>query len=130
MRHAAVLMSALLAFGAGTAHAVQTSLGLEAVDEALRLIRSSGSSEQARFNSPYRVNVATGAVDYLEVVTPFRRMVLAGSIRAAAGDRGFSQRQALELLRESGDRLDLYLELTFHPLNTYVTIPEYGVTME
>ena len=49
MRHAAVLMSALLAFGAGTADAVQTNLGLEAVDEALRLIRSSSSSaERAR----------------------------------------------------------------------------------
>ena len=130
MRDAALVMSVVLAFGSAIAGAVQTNLGLEAVDEALRFIRSSSShAEQARFHGPYRVNVATGGIDYLDVVTPFRRIVLAGSIRAAAGDRGFTQQQAIELLRESGERLDLYLELTFNPLNTYVTMPEYAVTM-
>lgn len=126
----AVGMSVILAGWMGVASArVQTDLDLAAVDDALTMIRSGGASDRARFHERYRVTVGKAPLDYLDVVTPFRRIVLAGSARAAAGDRSFGQRQALEMLKTSGGRLDIYLELTFHPLNTYISIPDYEVTL-
>jgi len=120
----------LLSVVTGTAlTAVQTNVDLLAIDEALMLIRSGSLSELARFNELYRVKVEKAPVDYLEVVTPFRRIVLTGSARAAAGDRGFGQRQAIELLAEAGDRLDVYAEITLNPLNTYIGVPEYVVAL-
>ena len=120
----------LLSVVAGTAlTAVQTNVDLLAIDEALMLIRSGSLSELARFNELYRVKVEKAPVDYLEVVTPFRRIVLTGSARAAAGDRGFGQRQAIDLLAEAGDRLDVYAEITLNPLNTYIGVPEYVVAL-
>ena len=110
--------------------AVQTDVGLDAIDDALALIRSGSAEEHARLNAPYRVTIGKEPLDYLEVITPFRRIVLTGAARLAAGDRGFGQRQAIELLATDGERLDIYAELTFHPLNTYIGVPPYGLTLE
>ena len=107
--------------------AIQRHPGLEGVDEALRFIRTSTPAERARFNREYRVLVGRPPVDYLEVVTPFRAVVLAGSARAAAGDRSFGQRLALELLKGMGDTDAVHAELTFHPFNTFIGVPPYTV---
>jgi hypothetical protein len=60
-------------------------------------------------------------------VTPFRRIVLAAQARAGAGDRRWGQREAIEIEAASPRQIDLYAELTFHPLNTYVLVPLYKV---
>jgi len=120
----------LLATASTTAiDAVQKNLDLPAIDEALLLVRSGTPAELTRFNQPYRVTVAKAPVDYIDVVTPFRRIVLAGSARRALGDRSFGQRQALDLVAESGARLDVYVEMTFHPQNTYIGVPAYDVAL-
>jgi hypothetical protein len=121
---AVVLMVAPIALTA-----VQKNLDFMAVDEALMLVRSGTPSELARFNQPYRVTVGAAPVDYLEVVTPFRAIVLAGSAKRAVGDRSFGQRQALDMLQESGSSLDVYVEMTFNPLNTFIGVPEYQVAL-
>ena len=121
-----VLMLSVLT---ATSAAVQTDVDLLAIDEALMLIRSGGQAEVARFNEPYRVKVEKAPVDYLEVVTPFRRIVLSGTARAAVGDRSFGQRQAIDLLAASGGRLDVYAELTLNPLNNYIGVPDYVVAL-
>lgn len=122
---AVLILSVLTA----TAAAVQTDVDLLAIDEALMLIRSGSSSELARFNELYHVKVEKAPVDYLEVVTPFRRIVLTGTARATVGDRSFGQRQAIDLLAESGGRLDVYAELTLNPLNNYIGVPDYVVAL-
>ena len=124
--HAAVFLMAAAPIALG---AVQTHLAFMAVDEALMLIRSGTPSELTRFHQPYRVTVAKAPVDFLDVVTPFRAIVLAGSARRAVGDRSFSQRQALDMLQESGERLDVYVEMTFNPLNTFIGVPDYDVAL-
>jgi hypothetical protein len=129
MRQAGCTVLMLSVVTATTIVAVQTDVGLDAIDEALMLIRSGSASELARFNEPYRVKVEKAPVDYLEVVTPFRRIVLSGSARAAAGDRSFGQRQAIDLLADGGGRMDVYAELTLNPLNTYIGVPEYVVAL-
>jgi hypothetical protein len=129
MRQAVLAVITMSVAGATTLLGVQTDVDLAAIDEALTLMRSGSQRELAQFNEPYRVTVEKAPVDYLEVVTPFRRIVLAGVARAAAGDRSFGQRQAIESLAEGGERLDVYAELTLSPLNTYIGVPDYTLAL-
>ena len=53
--------------------------------------------------------------------------MLAAQARARAGDRRFGQREALEIEAAAPRQIDLYAELTFHPLNTFVLVPSYRI---
>src|SRR5262245_22832799 len=124
----ATVFVALVASQASTG-AVQTTVDFAAIDEALTLARVSTDTARARFHEAYRLIAARAPVDYLEVVSPFRRIVLAAQQRAAAGDRTFGQRQAIEILAKAGNQIDIYVEMTFNPLNTYIGVPEYEVVL-
>jgi hypothetical protein len=129
MRRLAVAILMMLVVSWNAPRAIQTNMDLRAIDEALILGRTAIERERARFHEPYRLKVGRAPVDYIELVTPFRRIVLAVQERAALGDRGFGQRQAIELLASAEDQLDVYAELTFHPLNTYIGVPDYEVAL-
>jgi len=124
----AAVLVALVALQAATG-AVQTPVDDAAIDAALTLARVSSDTARARFHDAYRLIAARAPVDYLEVVSPFRRIVIAAQQRAAAGDRSFGQRQALEILGKAGGQIDVYVEMTFNPLNTYIGVPEYEVVL-
>ena len=126
-RIASVLV--MLAVSWTAPRAVETNLDLRAIEEALALGRTGIAVERTRFHDPYRVYVAKAPVDYFEVITPFRRIVIAAQGRAAIGDRGFGQRQALDIIATAGERLDIYIELTFHPLNTLIGVPAYEIAL-
>jgi hypothetical protein len=109
--------------------AFDTMLDPEEIQQAIAIGQSRLAQEHDRFHRPYRVMVGKAPVDYVEIVTPFRRIVVAAEVGATGGDRRFGQRQALELLAASGNQIDIYVELSFHPLNTFVGVPEYQVTL-
>ena len=73
--------------------------------------------------------VSRPPIDYIDIVTPFRRVVLAAETLARLGDRRFGQAEALKLLDATSLQLGVYVELTFHPLNTYVGVPDYRVKL-
>ena len=127
-RRTTAVLAVLVLFGA-TSRAVQTDVDLRAIEEALTLGRTGIAVERTRFHDPYRIYIAKAPVDYIEIVTPFRRIVLAAQGRAAIGDRGYGQRQALDMLATTGDQLDVYVELTFHPQNNYIGVPRYDVLL-
>ena len=127
-RLAVALVSAALAAAAPPrVGAVDLRLDPATISQALSLGQTAITSDQTRFHQPYRVDVSRPPVDYVEVVTPFRRIVLAAQARARAGDRRWGQRQAIELEAASPGQIDLYAELTFHPLNSFVLVPAYRV---
>jgi hypothetical protein len=68
-------------------------------------------------------------VDWIDVITPYHRVELAAETNARTGSRQVGQREALEMLREAPNQIDLIVELTFHPLNTFVGVPLYQVAM-
>jgi hypothetical protein len=68
-------------------------------------------------------------IDYIEIVTPFRRVALAAETRARLGERVLGQRDALTILGDVPERVDLVVELTFHPQNTYIGVPAYEVRL-
>jgi hypothetical protein len=128
-RRAAVTILLLALCGAAP-YTAQLDLDSRAIDEAIAIGQSRLAAERTRYHEPYRLIVARPPVDYIDVVTPFRRIVLGAQARAEIGDRGFGQRDALELLAAAPDQVDLRIELTFHPLNTYIGVPDYRVTIE
>ena len=127
-RLAAVVAAAAMAGTAATrVHAIDLRLDPAAISQAISLGQTSIAGDVTRFHQPYRLDVSRAPVDYVEVVTPYRRIVLAAQARARAGDRRWGQRQAIELEAASPGQVDLYAELTFHPLNSLVMVPLYRI---
>lgn len=123
-----LIVALLLAATAGTG-AVELTLTPRALAEAIDIGQSRIDAFRRRFHQPYRIAVARPPVDYIDVVTPFRRVALAAGTRARLGDRMFGQREALAALAAAPEQIDLLVELTFHPMNTYVGVPAFGVEL-
>lgn len=113
----------------GAISAVQPTLDNRALFDAIGIGQSRLERERVAFHQPYRLRVARPPVDWIDVITPFRRVVLAAEARARVGDRVFGQREALAVLSDAPGQIDLVVELTFHPQNTLVGIPPYGITL-
>ena len=129
MRRRVFLLLVLGLWASSGFDAAQRMLTLRDVDEAILLGQTRIDADRARFHAPYRIPVNQAPVDYVDVVTPYRRVVLAADEQARFGNRSFGQRQALELLNAADGQFDFITELTFHPLNTFVTMPAYDVTL-
>jgi hypothetical protein len=117
------LLTAIL-FG-GVAGAYDPSLDPREVSEAVAIGQSRIESARLRFHQPYRLPVNRVPIDHIDVVTPFRRVVLTAEAEVRAGNRLFGQREALAMLSGDGGRVQLFIEMTFHPLNTFVGVPAY-----
>jgi hypothetical protein len=110
--------------------AYSPTLDQRAVDDAIAVGQSYSDAVRDRFHLAYRVHVAKAPVDFVEVITPFRRLVLAAEDRARIGQRYLSQRDVAGVLAAQAEAIDVAVEMTFHPLNTYVGVPDYEVTLE
>lgn len=109
--------------------AVQMTLDPKAISEAMALGQSRSEKDRRGFHAPYRMPVNKAPIDFVEVVTPFRRVALHAEAHARIGDRSFNQRQAFELLAAAPADVEVLVELTFHPQHTYVGVPPYVVSL-
>jgi hypothetical protein len=105
------------------------TLDPRAISEAIALGQSRVDANRARFHAPYRMSVARAPIDSIEIVTPFRLVAMHAESRARTGDRSFGQRQAFEILSASPAELEVWVDLTFHPQNTFVGVPPYEVAL-
>ena len=129
MAHTAARTLVALLLGAAAARGYDAALDPQELIDAIRIGQSSTASTRAGFHRPYRLSVARAPIDFIDIVTPFRRVELAAEERARLGDRSFGQRDAAAVAGEHGTGLVVFVELTFHPLNTYVGVPPYVVRM-
>jgi hypothetical protein len=123
------IVGILLGLAGAALAAFEPMLDLRSIDEAIALGQTRIERERARFHTPYRFTVNRAPIDSIEVITPFRRIVLAAEERVRIGDRLFGQRQALEVLRRAEGVLDISVEATFHPHNVYIRVPDYRVVL-
>ena len=107
--------------------AVELDLGPRTVLDAIAIGQSAFDADRLRFHAPYRVDVRLAPLDSLDVVTPFRRVVIASELRARAGDRRFGQRDGLAIADKYARQISVHAEFTFHPQNTLVLVPGYTV---
>jgi hypothetical protein len=108
---------------------MQPTLDRRAIEEAIQIGQSHRDSDRARFHAAYRLTVSRSPVDWIDVITPYHRVAIAAEERARLGNRVFGQKEAYAALATAPNLLELLVELTFHPLNTYVGVPAYDVTL-
>jgi hypothetical protein len=84
-------------------------------------------SERARFHQAYAVPVTDPTIEHLEVVTEFRRAVLWAEEQIRRGDHMFGVRQAESALSRWHGKVTIEARLRFHPMNTFVMVPDYDV---
>jgi hypothetical protein len=122
-----ILCGVILA--AGAVSGFERSLDLPLINAATAIGESRVESVRTQYHRPYRVRVARPPVDYIDVVTPFRRIVLIAEDRARTGARPLGQRETLDAAGDRVSLVEFIVELTFHPLNTYVGVPLYEVEL-
>ena len=124
-----VVAVAVLAAFTVAVNAFEPSLDPRSLSDAIDLGLSRIDDVRSRFHTAYHIDVMQPPVDYIEVVTPFRRIALDAEARTRAGERLYGQREALATLGDNPSRLDIVVELTFHPLNNYVGVPAFTVSL-
>ena len=126
-----LLWTIVLAALAGSAlEGFERTLDRRAIEVARAIGLAPLEADRRQFHAAYHIEVGEPPVDYLEIVTPFRRVVLAAEQAAQATGRGITQREAFEALGDDPRQVDLIVELTFHPLNTFIGVPAYDVELE
>ena len=111
-----------------TAAGFEQALDLRSIDDAIAIGQSSIEAVRTRYHQPYRIQVARPPIDYIEIVTPFRRVVLLAEERVQLGARLF-QREAIAALGNRSGVVEVLVGMTFHPLNAFVGVPEYDVEL-
>jgi hypothetical protein len=110
-----------------TVVAFEATLDPRAMEQAIALGLTRIDADRVRFHQPYRIAVNRAPVDWIDVITPFRRVVIETETRTRAGARLLGQREAIEALGPTPNQLAINVELTFHPLNTFIGVPTYEV---
>ena len=124
-----LLVAVLLA--GNTASGLEPAITPRLIDEAIDSRPSRGSSQFIpRFHQPYRLQVARPPFDYIDVVTPFRRVVLNTEERTNLGIRGVTNREAADALGTAAGVVEIRVEMTFHPQNVFIGVPGYDVELD
>ena len=128
MGRTGLLVAGLLAVASAVA-AFEQALDPASLAEAVQIGQTTIEETRSNFHAPYRVEVMQPPVDAVDVVTPFRRVALDAEAHKRAGGRLYGQREALAALGDNPSRVDVVVDFTFHPLNNYLGVPPYTVTL-
>jgi hypothetical protein len=119
----------LLAFAAFGSLLI-TSMGGAEMERALSLSRAR-DGERQQFHRRYLFDLPGPVVTQIEVVTPFRRLVLIGEDHVARGDSMFTRglREAEAAIKPMRDLVTIRATLRFNPLNTFIESPPYSLAL-
>jgi hypothetical protein len=112
--------------------AINLNLSPLDIDRALTIGRAS-DTERARFHAPYITTLADNpVVQRIEIVTELRRYVLFAESEIKKGERlnAHSVRLATEAVAPWKNRVSIVAHLRFHPLNTYVDVPQIQIELD
>jgi hypothetical protein len=129
------LIAAALLLSRAPAAAVTDVLTERDIAHALSIANGSEAS-RALFHAPYLVAVDDPLIEHLEIVTEFRRFVLAAEEQLKRGNwmmarGGFDQKgQTInDVLQPLAGQVSLRARLRFHPQNNYVTLPAFDILL-
>ncbi|MEZ5291259.1 MAG: hypothetical protein R2745_09260 [Vicinamibacterales bacterium] len=124
---AAASFSMAVALAAGPAGgALETDIGLEAIDHAIAFAQQAERAERQAFHDGYD-RFPGDAVRRVSLVSEYRRVVLLVEEKRRLLDRGYGRRQMIDALRPWRGLLEVIVELQFHPQNTYIGVPPVDV---
>jgi hypothetical protein len=129
------LVAAALLLGHAPIGAVTEVMTESDIAYALNIANGSDAT-RALFHAPYRVVIDDPLVEHLEIITEFRRFVLAAEDQLKSGNwmmakGGFDQkgRTLKDRLRPLGGQVSIRARLRFHPHNNYVTLPAFDILL-
>jgi hypothetical protein len=132
MRSVQALLGALLAalLLQSAARAIIVAPTRSDVERALKLAQAR-ELQRAAFHKPYLLQPGHPELEQLEVITEYRRYVLAVEEQLRMGNWLFAQspRDAQEKLTPWRERLTLVARLRFHPQNVLIGIPPYEIRL-
>ena len=130
-----LLVAAALLLGRTPTVAVTEVMTDTDIAQAFTIANGSESS-RALFHASYRITVDDPLVEQLEVITEFRRFVIAAEEQLKAGNwmmarGGFDHkgRTVKDLLRPLSGQVAIRATLRFHPQNSYVTPPAFDILL-
>jgi hypothetical protein len=125
-----VLAVALAVPAARAIDAIDLDVNAGKIEAGLRIARGSESG-RAAFHRPYQFATNDPSVERVEVITEYRRLVLMGEERIAAGDRMFGQggRMVEDAMRPWRRRVAVAARVRFSPQNAYVTPPPVEIVL-
>jgi hypothetical protein len=106
--------------------------------EIAHALNIANGSEASRglFHAPYNVAIDDPLIEHVEVITEFRRFVLAaeeqlknGNWMMARGGYDTKGRTLKDLLRARAGQVSIRAQLRFHPHNNYVTLPPFDILL-
>jgi hypothetical protein len=121
-------LAGILSVGTGRG-AINVALSQGDIARALN-IASESEQVRARFHAPYVIPVNDSTVEQVDVITEFRRYVMAAEDQAklgnwilAQGGTDLSGRRITDMVLPWKSRVSIRTRLRFHPQNTYGDIP-------
>ncbi len=109
--------------------AVEANLTTQGVDDAIVFARMAGRGARQEFHDRYARAVGAAPVNRISIVSEYRRVVLRAEEHIRLGDRNYSVRQMTSDLNPWRGLLEVIVELSFHPQNTYVGVPLIDVLL-
>ena len=133
-----IILRALLSVGALlSVPAGSSGIDIDVTDADFRravTIASSSENVRARFHESYRVPVNDSTVEQIEVITEFRRFVMASEDESLLGNwmiarGGFDSkgRTLTQVLQPFRGRVSIRTRVRFPPLHAYVAMPVVDV---
>jgi hypothetical protein len=133
MRAILAVVSAVLVFMSVPLAGVTEVMTEADVAYALNIANGSDAT-RALFHAPYRIAIDDPLIQHLEVITEFRRFVLAaedqlkgGNWMMARGGFDTKGRTLKDLMRPFGGQVSIRAQLRFHPQNSYITLPAFDI---
>jgi hypothetical protein len=130
-----IVVSAVLVLAAERLAGVTEVLTDRDISYALAIANGSEATRGV-FHTPYIVRVDEPVIEQLDVITEFRRVVLAAEDQLKSGNwmvarGGFDTRgrTLMDVLRPLAGQVPLRARLRFHPQNSYKTLPPFDILL-
>ena len=128
-------LAAVLLFVLGHANAAAVNEVLSDRDISYAFSIANGSeATRTAFHAPYLLAVSEPTIEHLEVITEFRRFVLAAEEQLKLGNwmmarGGFDPkgRTLKDVLRPVSGQVSIRARLKFHPQNSYKNLPPFDL---
>jgi hypothetical protein len=109
--------------------AIERNIGSETIERAIAL-GGRDAAERERTHLRYVVDVSHSLVRSFEVITEYRRVVLAKEHQFQIGNRFYGMREAEEMLKPWRGRVSVVAHVRFSPQNALVSVPQYEMRIE
>jgi hypothetical protein len=119
---------AVLTAVAPPTQAIEANLPMQGVDDAIVFARMARHDVRRAFHDRY-IRTPGGTVTRISLVSEYRRVVLRTEERIRLGNRNYTVRQMTDELDPWRGQLEVIVDLTFHPQNTYVGVPLIDVLL-